>query len=251
MTFISLLGVFLGISFIVWGILLKGGVLQLQYFLEPASLILVLGCSISALIINYPFKEVLHGLKGIKYLLKKFPVKDEEVIDKIVEIAAKARREGFLSLKDETTGGKIPLLDLGLGLLADGADSQTIKEILESSLSSQIESLSTQERVWRDFGVYTPMFGMMGTIIGLVLMLRGLTDPSTIGPAMALALLTTFYGILLAGILALPIAGKIRNYTMRFEYINTLIIEGIISIQQGDNSQIVREKLNARLMKNV
>jgi chemotaxis protein MotA len=91
------------------------------------------------------------------------------------------------------------------------------------------------------------MFGMIGTLIGLVLMLRGLSDPATIGPAMALALITTFYGILIAGIFCLPIAGKIHNYNDRIAVLRTLIIEGILSVQAGDNSQIVQAKLNAHI----
>jgi chemotaxis protein MotA len=93
------------------------------------------------------------------------------------------------------------------------------------------------------------MFGMLGTVIGLVIMLRSLSDPASIGPAMALALVTTFYGIVIAGIICLPLAGKIRNYIERAALNKTLIIEGLISIQAGDNSQIVKEKLKAYLIK--
>ncbi len=247
--FLSLLGILLGLGFIAWGILIKGGTSNLKSFLDPASLILVCGSSFAALLINYPLKEIVESFKGIRYLFKKLPFSPQEMVEILVRLAIRARKEGFLSLREERNSAMPPLLDTGLGLVADGTDSETTRKILETYMDSISTSLSIQERIWRDLGVYFPMFGMMGTIIGLVLMLKGLTDPSTIGPAMALALITTFYGLLFAGIFALPIAGKIRKYSEELLHLNELIFEGIMAIQAGDNSQIVEEKLKAHLLK--
>jgi chemotaxis protein MotA len=173
----------------------------------------------------------------------------ESVVELLVKMAIKARREGFLSLRDEVPKENIPLLGIGIGLLADGTDPEISREILETSAASEAAQISLYEMLWRDLSVYGPMFGMLGTLIGLVLMLRSLSDPAAIGPAMALALITTFYGVIIAGIICLPIAGKLRNYNERMGALRVLIIEGLLSIQAGDNSHIVEEKLKARLIK--
>jgi chemotaxis protein MotA len=164
-------------------------------------------------------------------------------------MAIKARKEGFLALRDEATKSNLPILNLGVRLIADGTDPEITRDILETASGTEENQLATNERIWRDLAIYGPMFGMLGTLMGLVLMLRNLSDPSTIGPAMALALITTFYGVIVAGVICLPVAGKIHIYNERTTLLRTLLIEGLISIQGGDNSHIVEEKLKAYIAK--
>ncbi len=245
----SIVGLLASFAILIISITTQGGFGRVLTFMDPGSFILVFGCSIASLITNYTFGEIWNSLKGTKYIFKPKPMAPERIVEVLVKMAIKARREGFLSLRDEIPKEKIPLLTLGIGLIADGTDTEITREILETSAISESSQLSLIEMLWRDLSVYGPMFGMLGTLIGLVVMLRSLSDPAAIGPAMALALITTFYGVIIAGIIALPIAGKVRNYNDRLAALRVLIIEGLLSIQAGDNSHVVEEKLKARLVK--
>ena len=245
----TILGLLLSSIIVVISIATQGGITRVITFFDFGSVLLVFGCSIASLITNYTFGELWVALKGTKYVFYAKPMPPEKILDLLVKMAIKARREGFLSLREEVPKEKIPLLNLGIGLIADGTDPDVTREILETAASSETSQISIIEMLWRDLSVYGPMFGMLGTLIGLVVMLRSLSDPAAIGPAMSLALITTFYGVIIAGIIALPIAGKLRNYNERLSALRVLIIEGLLSIQAGDNSHIVEEKLRARLIK--
>ncbi|MFC1590050.1 motility protein A [Candidatus Omnitrophota bacterium] len=245
----TIIGLLMAMGFIIFGIATRGGMSRIAIFIDPGSLMLVLGASIAALITNYTFSEIWSATRAVRFAFMPKPQSPESIIEHMVKMAIKARKEGFLSLREETAGDKFHLINLGVGLLADGTNPEITKDILDTASQAEGGYLASNERIWRDLSVYTPMFGMIGTLIGLVLMLRGLSDPSTIGPAMALALITTFYGILVAGIFCLPIAGKIKNYNDRIAVLRGLIIEGLMSIQAGDNSQIVEARLKAHIVK--
>jgi chemotaxis protein MotA len=249
MALTTILGLLLSLLFIILAIATQGGIARILSFIDLGSFLAVFGCSIAVLITNYTFGELWQALKALKYVFSPKPQDPEKIITILVEMAIKARREGFLSLRQEKPKINFPLLNLGIGLIVDGTDPEVTREILETSANSEATQISLSETVWRDLATYAPMFGMIGTIIGLIIMLKSLTDPAGIGPAMSLALITTFYGIIIAGIICFPIAGKIRNYNERMSLIRTLIIEGLLSIQAGDNSHIVEEKLKAYLIK--
>lgn len=244
MSYNTIIGVVLIVGIIIMAIFFQGGAETLMQFVNPPSALIVVGCTAGATLINFTGSEILSGLISIKHVLKPKPLDHNEVVDYLTKVAVKARKEGFVSLRDENTGGNHPLIDTGLSLVADGADPEVIRTVLETQTFSIQKDLGNHERFWRDLSVYLPLFGMTGTLIGLILMLRTLDNPSKIGPGMAIALLTTLYGIVLAG-LCMPIAGKIKNYNNRLTLLNTAIIDGITSIQAGDNSQIVGEKLKS------
>ncbi len=250
MALTTVVGLFMSFGLVLWAIATQGGITRIASFVDIPSVILVLGCTIASLITNYTFKEIWAGLKSIKYLFKPKPAAQQEIIKLLVNMAIKTRKEGFLSLREEAAkNNNISLLNLGIGLIADGTDPEVTQDILINAANSESSEIGVSETIWRDLSVYAPMFGMLGTIIGLIIMLRSLTDPASIGPAMSLALITTLYGIMIAGIICLPIAGKIHNYNERLSLIRTLIIEGLLAIQAGDNSHIVEEKLKSHLIK--
>lgn len=249
MALTTTIGLILAFIVIVGSISTQGGLGRVMMFIDLGSFILVMGATIASLIVNYTFKELWGAIKAVRFAFASKPQPPEEIIDILVKMAVKARKGGFISLRDEDFEGKFQLLNLGIGLLSDGTDPEVTREILETASATETNQFAAHERIWRDMAVYGPMFGMLGTLVGLVLMLRGLSDPASIGPAMSLALVTTFYGIVIAGVLCLPIAGKIHNYSERMIMIRMLIIEGLLSIQDGDNSQIVEERLRAYLPK--
>jgi len=249
MALTSIIGIVFSTLLVLWSIASQGGVSRILSFIDIGSFILVIGCSIATIITNYTFKELTVAAKATKVIFAPKPTPPEQIIDDLVKLAVKARKEGFIALGEEANKTRFHLLNLGVGLIADGTDLEVTREVLETAAATEVNQLALGEKLWREISIYAPMFGMMGTVIGLVIMLRSLSDPGSIGPAMALALLTTFYGIVIAGVLCLPIAGKIRNYIERVSLNTTLIIEGLMSIQAGDNSHVVHEKLKAYLLK--
>lgn len=242
----TIIGFIVGIAVIFLSILLRNPEM-LSYFFNPPSLIIVVGGTLAAILINFNFRQILSGLKAFRFTMGGSIMNPESVINLIVEMAVKARREGFMSIRELSTDGKYPLLDIGVDLVADGTDPDVTRGILETVSDYLQMKIGADERIWRDIGVYAPLFGMVGTLIGLILLLQSLDDPKQIAPNMSIALMTTFYGILIAGMICMPVAGKIRVYNTNAALSREIIIEGIASIQAGDNSQIVREKLRAYL----
>ncbi len=242
----TIIGFILGSCVIFFSIYFRGPEM-LSYFVNLPSIIIVFGGTGAAILINFSFRQIMSGLKAFRYTLVGSVMDPEAVITLIVEMAVKARKEGFMSIRGLSTRGKYPLLDIGVDLVADGTDPGVTRGILETVSDYLQMKIGADERLWRDIGVYSPLYGMVGTLIGLIMLLKTLTDPDTIAPNMSVALMTTFYGIIFAGMVCLPVAGKIRVYNINMALSREIIIEGIASIQAGDNSQIVREKLRAYL----
>lgn len=243
----TIIGLISGIIVIVLTIYLRGQIEMLRYFVNTPSLLLVFGSTAAAILINFNFRQIIDGLKAFRYTLVSKVVSPETAIEILVEMAVHARKEGFMAIRELSTNGRYPLLDIGVDLVADGTDPQVTRGIMETVSDYLQLKISTDERLWRDISVYTPLFGMVGTLVGLIMLLKTLSEPETIAPNMSVALLTTFYGITFAGLFCMPVAGKIRVYNTNMALSREIIIEGIASIQAGDNSQIVREKLQAYL----
>ncbi|MFH1037250.1 MAG: MotA/TolQ/ExbB proton channel family protein [PVC group bacterium] len=242
----TIIGFIIGGCVIFFSIYLRGAEM-VKAFVNYPSMIIVFGGTTAAILINFSFRQILSGLKAFRYTLVGSIIDPEAVINLIVEMAVKARKEGFMSIRNLSTRGRYPLLDIGVDLVADGTDPGVTRGILETVSDYLQMKIGADERIWRDVGVYAPLYGMVGTLIGLIMLLRTLTDPQTIAPNMSIALVTTFYGLIMAGLICMPVAGKIHVYNTNMALAREIIIEGIASIQAGDNSQIVREKLRAYL----
>lgn len=239
----TLLGIFAAFGLIIWSI----GPTQLVYFIDVPSVTIVLGGTFGAVLVNYPLKDVLSTFTVAK---KTFLVKlssPSEMIPLLVTYGSRARKEGILALQGVTADIKDPFLGKGLQLAIDGMEPQTILKILETEIEYIRERHRIGAEIMTSFGSFAPAFGMIGTLIGLVLMLQSMDDPSSIGPAMAIALITTFYGALLANCLFLPMAGKLRKRSFDEVLIKELTLEGVISIAAGDNPRIMEQKLHAFL----
>jgi len=248
----TIIGIVAGMAIIFLAIFLRGvqqegGMAMVKYFINLPAIVIVFGATGAAILVNFNFRQIIDGFKALRFTLVGKVMSPEAVIEVIVEMAVRARREGFMAIRELSTKGRYPLLDIGVDLVADGTDPEVTRGILATVSDYLHMKISTDERLWRDISVYCPLFGMVGTLIGLIMLLRTLTDPETIAPNMSIALLTTFYGIIFAGLFCMPIAGKIRVYNANMALTREIIIEGIASIQAGDNSQIVREKLRAYL----
>jgi chemotaxis protein MotA len=161
----------------------------------------------------------------------------------IVTFSEKARREGLLALEDDLDELEDIFLRKGIQLVVDGTDPEIIRNIMETELNNMISRHQDGIKIFEDWGAFAPAFGMIGTLIGLILMLSNIEDKSAIGPGMSTALITTLYGAFLANLVFLPIAAKLAFVDKQEVLLREIMIEGTLSIQSGDNPRIVKEKL--------
>ncbi len=240
----SIIGLAAGIGFILFGVLSGGSLIQ---FWSPGSILIVCGGTIGATLLNYPLSEVIGVIKVVKKAFLHTEESPVGIIETLVSFAETARREGILSLEQKAASLDDEFLKKGINLAVDGTEPEYIKEIMTTETNFISERHRIGAGIFDSMGSYAPAFGMIGTLIGLINMLVKLDDPSTIGAGMALALITTLYGALLANLVLIPIAGKLRARSADELLIKELCIEGIMSIQSGDNPRIVEGRLKAFL----
>jgi chemotaxis protein MotA len=239
----TILGIISGFGLVVISILMGSG---LRLFVDFPSVMIVLGGTVGATMINHTLKDVLGSFRVVKnaFYPRTFPA-FQEIIRKFVELGNKARREGILALESEIGRLKDDFFKRGIQLAVDGLEPQSIEDILSTELSYQKDRHQLGAEVFSTMGAFAPAMGMIGTLIGLVQMLQSMDDPSKIGPAMAVALLTTFYGSIMANLMCLPIAGKLRGRSKEESLIKEMVIEGVLSLSRGENPRIVEQKMLA------
>ncbi len=244
MDFSTLIGLVVGWGLVVWAIASQPGA---GFFVDFASLLIVLGGTAGSIFMNFPLASVRSmNSTFLKVIFHREPGLND-TIQTLVLIAERARREGILAIEESLNSVEDEFLRDGLRLAVDGTEPEIIKSILEIELSMLEERHQSGQYLWLQVATYGPAFGMIGTLIGLIQMLQALDDPSKIGIGMATALVTTFYGSIIANLIALPIAGKLALRSKEELSRKTLIVEGILSIQNGDNPRLVAEKLRTFL----
>ena len=236
----TIVGLLAGVGLIGWAILSKS---PLSAFIDGPSFAIVIGGSIAAALFSAPLKNVMALGKVMKNAFFAKAGDPGSLIKELVGFAEVARRDGILALESATKEAKDPFVIKGIQMAVDGADPELIEQILNSDLDAMAERHSTGKQLFEIVGRYAPAFGMIGTLIGLVIMLGNMEDASNIGPAMAVALLTTLYGAFFANLIALPIADKLGTRSSEELLLKTIIIKGVMSIQSGDNPRIVEQKL--------
>lgn len=240
MDFASLIGIVSGLSLIVSAIFLGG---DIKSFVNIPGLMIVMGGTVAATLLTFEFKQVVASFRAAVFVFARGRDDPNEAVETMIRICHVSRRQGILELGAvETDSG---FLKKACGLIADGSE----EEMIRAALRTEIESLKMRhfavQDVFRKMAAYAPAFGMLGTLIGLVQMLAKLSDPSTIGPAMAVALLTTFYGSFLSTLFFLPIAGKLKGRTVGEVMLMEIMLEGAISVLNNNNPMIVYEKLSS------
>ena len=240
----TLLGIVSGFSLVIIAIKMGGGLI---WFVNVPSLMIVMGGTVAITLINYPLSDVLSVMKVLKNaFLYKIP-QLTGMLPKIVDLSRVARRDGILAMEKEVKKINEPFLGKGVGLAVDGVEPDAIRNILENELFFTEDRHKKGAEIFTVMGTMAPAMGMIGTLIGLVNMLMVMDDPKSIGPAMAVALITTFYGSVLANLIFIPIAGKLKVRREDESKYKQLIIEGVTSIQFGDNPRVVEQKLNTYL----
>ena len=238
----TLIGILVAFGLVIISILMGG---DGTWFLNYPSLMIVIGGTTGATLLSYPLSEVLGVFKVAKNVFMHRSQVPAELIPLIIGFAKKARQEGILSFESQLKEIEDPFLIKGIQMAIDGMESSSIEDVM----TTEIQYLEARHRlgseIFTTMGTFAPAVGMLGTIIGLVQMLMQMEDPSQIGAPMAVALLTTLYGTLLAYLLFLPVAGKLKTRSRQEILVKEMVLEGVISIQSGDNHRIVEQKLKA------
>jgi len=240
----TIIGLVVALGMVLYGILMGS---PLTLFWNIPSIFIVIGGTLGIVFINFPIKDITGMFGVMKNAFKSPSYNARHLITDFVTFATKARREGILALETLASEIKDPFLKQGLELVIDGLEPQSIRDILESEMDNLEMRHKRGADILNSIATYAPAMGMVGTLIGLVQMLQSMNDPSGIGPAMAVALLTTFYGALIANLFALPMAGKLSTRSNEEMLVKGIIVEGIMSISAGDNPRIVERKLHAYL----
>jgi len=217
------------------------------FILDLASIILVLGGSLASTIISAPFSQFTRSMKAMRIVFNPPQLDPAEAINQIVGLANTARKEGVLALEDSVASMDDEFLKKGIMLIVDGTDPELVKNIMETELAYIDERHADVVSTYESIGMFAPAWGMKGTLIGLIMMLRDLDDLAAVGPNMAMAMITTFYGSIVANVWALPFAAKLRQISKEEMLLKTVLIEGMLSIQAGENPRIIEEKLKSFL----
>ncbi|WDP88220.1 MAG: MotA/TolQ/ExbB proton channel family protein [Desulfobacter sp.] len=236
----SFIGIISGLTLIISAIFLGG---DIHNFVNIPGLMIVFGGTIATTLITFQFRDVFAAFKAAYFVFSKEKEDPNQAVATMIKLSRISRRQGLLHLANVKT--RSSFLKKACGLLADGSS----EEVIRAALTTEIRSLQMRhfivQEVFRKMGIYAPAFGMLGTLIGLVQMLSRLQDPSHIGPAMATALLTTFYGSFLSTLFFLPVAGKLKSRTIAEIMSLEIMREGAISIINNNNPVIIYEKLSS------
>lgn len=230
---------------LIFGLLISAmmmGVGVAPYLDVPSILITVAG-SLSALLVSFKMEQMKNFVKVFMIAIKPETHDIPGLIKKLVDYATQARRDGILSLEQSANSEENEFLRKGLSMAVDGSEPDTIRDLLEVDLEQTANRHKSNAAIFDQWAALAGAFGMIGTLIGLVAMLLNMADPAAIGPAMAVALLTTFYGAVVANVFGAPIANILGVRSYDEQLVKTLIIEGIMSIQAGDNPRTLESKL--------
>ena len=238
----TILGMVVSFGLIMTALFLGGAPTS---FIDVPAMLIVFGGTFGATLTHYPLGTFLRiGTIIRKTLVAKTP-SSHMIIDQFMDYANRARREGILALEPIVKAIDDPYLRKGLQLTVDGLEPESIQGIMEAEIASTEARHQTGIDLLSAMASYAPALGLIGTIIGLVQMLKTMSDPSTIGPSMALALITTFYGAVLANLVFLPMVGKLRHRSREEILIMEMQMEGVLGISRGENPKIIQEKLSS------
>ncbi len=242
MDFATFIGLITGIT--VMGVAIFIGP-SAGLFLNLPGALIVLGGTFAAVMMKFSLIQFGGAIHVAVRAFRKHPSSEERLLEELIEIAHVARKQGLLALEEHNTDHE--LLGRGIRILVDGSPPELLQDILDREVSQAYERHERGYQIFQAIGDTAPAMGMIGTLIGLIQMLANMGNPDTIGPAMAVALLTTLYGALLANMIALPIADKLRMRAEDDQRMNAMVRDGIVAVQAGHNPLLMREMLRAYL----
>ncbi len=241
MDFSSILGIVLGVGAIVLGNFLEGS--RMSVILQLTAAIIVFGGTFGAVLLGNPMRNVMAAFRSLKTVFRKNELDIRALIVDMVRLSYKARRDGIISLEEETRKAHDPFLKRALNMAVDGTDYKVIKETMEIEMDAIESELEAAPKVYDSAGGIAPTIGILGAVLGLIHVMQNLTDPSKLGEGIAVAFVATVYGVGSANLIFIPIAQKLKNaIPVRMSYFQA-ILEGVLSIQSGDNPRLIEEKL--------
>ncbi len=244
MDFASFGGLVLGIFFIVYTIVGSGNIMG---YVDFYSVLITFGGTFAATTFAFPVSSLKEGFIALRHVFFYREFNADTVIKTIIDLANIARKDGLLALEEAVLEIKDEFLQKGIMLIVDGTDPELVRNILETELAFIEERHGGNQNVFETMGTLGPGFGMIGTLIGLINMLANLKDPSSVGPNMAVAIVTTFYGSLIANLFCIPVVNKLKIRSSQEILLKEVTLEGMLSIQAGENPRIIEEKLKAFL----
>ena len=245
----TIIGILAGFGLMVMAIMSQGE--PLKTFKDVGSVLIVIGGSFAALLVAMPLYRVMQSFKVIRKVLFAERADPQKLIKDLVSYAEIARRDGILSLENMTSEMDDAFIVRGIQMAVDGTDPEMIEQIMTGELSALVERHKVGKKIFVLLTKYAPAFGMIGTLIGLIIMLQHMDDPSKIGGGMAVALLTTLYGAVAGNLIFGPIADKLGTRSQEEILMKEIVIHGVMAIQSGDNPRIVEQKLKTYLPANV
>jgi chemotaxis protein MotA len=243
--FTSVLGVPIGVGFVLAGQLLEGG--ALGSILQVTAAVIVFGGTFGATLVSFSFDDIQSAGTALRQVFVDDEPPHEETIRMLTRFAVKARKDGIMSLEDEVERVHDGFLRRGLGLAVDGTSPTTLRGMLEAESDSRADAEETPARVYEAAGGYAPTIGILGAVLGLIHVMENLSDPTKLGAGIAVAFVATVYGVGAANLLFLPIAAKLRLRTTRSQKRRDVILEGILAIQEGQNPRLIEQKLQGLL----
>ncbi len=243
----SILGLVIAGGLVVMGITWGKDASVLLNFYDFSAILITFGGSVSVILASYSLQGFLAGIKSIRLIFKTSTWNIAEIIQKIIDLSNVARKDGLLSLEETAEAVEDEFLQKGILLIVDGTDPELVRTIMETELMNMDVRHKANIGFWADLGAMGPAWGMIGTLIGLINMLKHMDDAASIGPAMAVALVTTFYGSMLANLICAPVGNKLKAKNEEEIMMKEIMIEGLLSIQAGENPRIIEEKLKSFL----
>lgn len=245
MDILTILGLVLGLGAILGGQVLEGG--SMHAIMQLTAAIIVLGGTIGAVMVNYPLATFLLALKNAKLAFFNPKTDPAGIIKQIIEYSTIARKDGLLALEGVIKKIDDPFFKKGLQLVVDGTEPKLAREILEIDISNSEEYNTASAKVFESAGGYAPTIGILGAVLGLIHVMENLADPSKLGAGIAVAFVATVYGVGSANLLWLPLAGKMKFKIKEESLMKEMIVEGLISLSEGENPRRVEEKLGGFL----
>ena len=241
----SLIGLIVGMIMLVYGVISNGE--SIWVYMDLASAIITFGGALTSTLTSTSLADFINGLKSIRLVFKVSTLDTSEMIRSIIGLSNVARKEGLLSLEEAAADLEEPFLKKGILLIVDGTDPDLVRGIMETEMDSIEARHKSIIGFWDTLGTMGPAWGMIGTLVGLVSMLNHMEDVNAIGPAMAVALITTLYGSVLANWLCIPVSSKLKDNNALEMQQKEIMIEGLLSIQAGENPRVIEEKLKSFL----
>jgi len=241
MDILSIAGIVIAIGAILGGQALEGG--HASSLMQLTAFIIVFGGTVGAVMVAFPKADFIRGLKLSKLAFKDSPVDMAALITQIVDMAAVARRDGVLALESKLATVNDPFLKKAVSFLVDGVDGTVARNSMEGAIEAEFEEQVMGAKVFESAGGFCPTVGIIGAVLGLIHVMENLSNPDAIGPGIAVAFVATVYGVALANLLFLPLATKIKRKLTTEKERKTLIVEGVMAIQEGLNPRVLEEKL--------